>query len=129
MDQLVVLSCFLALRSAECRIVSVGCGAAGVAAVSAGAGGVEDRVAAFSVLQPVNPSKVAISRTVNWVFSRFRLKYLFFKIIFSRKNMWVLALEAILALSLFVFLVWWTLPRKKNKSPEQLDNRDEKNKS
>ncbi len=43
--------------------------------------------------------------------------------------MWVLALEAILALSLFVFLVWWTLPRKKNKSPEQLDNRDEKNKS
>ncbi|SFU36092.1 hypothetical protein SAMN05216339_101525 [Nitrosomonas eutropha] len=41
--------------------------------------------------------------------------------------MWILALEAILALSLFIFLVWWTLPRKKNKPLEQLDNnKDEK---
>ncbi len=29
--------------------------------------------------------------------------------------MWVLALEAALALGLFIFLIWWTLPRKKNK--------------
>ncbi|MDT8364592.1 MAG: hypothetical protein RQ714_08130 [Nitrosomonas sp.] len=27
--------------------------------------------------------------------------------------MWVLALEAGLALGLFLFIIWWTLPKKK----------------
>jgi len=40
--------------------------------------------------------------------------------------MWILALEAILALSLFIFLVWWTIPRKKNKPLEQSDDKSEK---
>ena len=98
-----------------------------MAATFAGIGDVEDLVEMVSVLQPVNPSGIKISRVINWVFSRFRLKYLFCKNIFSGKNMWILALEAILALSLFIFLVWWTLPRKKNKPLEQLDNnKDEK---
>jgi len=37
--------------------------------------------------------------------------------------MWVLALEAALALGLFIFLIWWTLPRKKNKQSD--DNKKE----
>ncbi|WP_164504353.1 hypothetical protein [Nitrosomonas sp. HPC101] len=96
------------------------------AAVFGGVGDVEDLVDVVSVLQPVNPNGIKINRTTNWVLSRFRLKYLFCKNIFSGKNMWILALEAILALSLFIFLVWWTLPRKKNKQLEQLDNQNEK---
>lgn len=38
--------------------------------------------------------------------------------------MWILALEAILALSLFIFVIWWTLPRKKKEPSEQLDHKD-----
>ena len=30
--------------------------------------------------------------------------------------MWVLALEAGLALGLFLFIIWWTLPKKKKKN-------------
>ncbi|WP_242500161.1 hypothetical protein [Nitrosomonas eutropha] len=97
-----------------------------MAATFAGVWDVEDWVEIVSVLQLVNPSGIKISRVMNWVFSRFRLKCLFCKNIFLGKNMWILALEAILALSLFIFLVWWTLPRKKNKPLEQLDNKDEK---
>ncbi len=36
--------------------------------------------------------------------------------------MWVLAIEGALALGLFIFLIWWTLPRKKSK---KLDDKDE----
>ena len=29
------------------------------------------------------------------------------------KNMWVLVVEAGLALALFIFIIWWTVPKKK----------------
>ncbi len=40
--------------------------------------------------------------------------------------MWVLALEAALALGLFIFLIWWTIPGKKSRQVEQADKNDEK---
>jgi hypothetical protein len=33
-------------------------------------------------------------------------------------GMWIIYLEALLALGLLVFIVWWTLPRKKTVSEE-----------
>lgn len=35
--------------------------------------------------------------------------------------MWVLAIEAAVALGLFLFIIWWTLPKKKKK-----DKKDKK---
>jgi hypothetical protein len=33
--------------------------------------------------------------------------------------MWILAAEAALALGLFIFIIWWTLPKKKDKSKKR----------
>ena len=37
-------------------------------------------------------------------------------------GLWIILLEAAIALGLLVFIVWWTMPKKKKESPE--DSRD-----
>jgi len=32
----------------------------------------------------------------------------------SHQNMWIFVLEAGVALALLIFIVWWTMPRKKD---------------
>ncbi len=39
------------------------------------------------------------------------------------KNMWVLALEAAVALTLLVLIVWWTRPRKKEDEESEDDQK------
>jgi hypothetical protein len=39
--------------------------------------------------------------------------------------MWILLLEAGVALSLLILIVWWTRPRKKNDEKDQNDHKQE----
>lgn len=39
--------------------------------------------------------------------------------------MWYLMLEALVALFLLVFIVWWTMPRKKKAPPARKPDRPE----
>jgi hypothetical protein len=33
-------------------------------------------------------------------------------------GLWIIVLEALLALALLLFIVWWTMPRKKPRDPQ-----------
>lgn len=36
--------------------------------------------------------------------------------------MWILAVEAAVALGLFLFIIWWTLPKKKDKNKDKKED-------
>lgn len=40
------------------------------------------------------------------------------------KTVWFVLLEGLLALGLFVFIVWWTLPKKPKDKPGDGDGRE-----
>jgi heme A synthase len=59
------------------------------------------------------------------VFHRNLVKVAFGQIYSKLEIMWVLALEAAVALSLLILIVWWTRPRKKNDEEEKDDEKKE----
>jgi RsiW-degrading membrane proteinase PrsW (M82 family) len=91
------------------------------AGFSATAGAVGGRLA-----QASSNSNTATAVKLNWFFIAISLKLHFANIQQDQpENMWVLALEAFVALTLLILIVWWTKPVKRNDEEEKDDEKEE----
>lgn len=91
------------------------------AGFSGAAGAVGGRLA-----QASSNSNAAMAVKLNWFFITISLKLHFANIQQDQpENMWVLALEAFVALTLLILIVWWTKPAKRNDEEENDDEKKE----